>query len=51
MLERKMRDERVRRVCSREREDVQDEWRRNWVKKAKRPQEREMDERAERVGV
>jgi hypothetical protein len=46
-----MRDERVRRVCRREKEVVQDECRRNWVKKAKRPQEREMDERVERVGV
>ena len=49
MLERKMREERVRRVCNLERAGVQFECRRNWVKKAKRPQEREMDERAERV--
>jgi hypothetical protein len=41
----------VRRVCSLEREGVQFESRRNWVKKAKRPQEREMDERVERVEV
>jgi hypothetical protein len=51
MLERKMRDERVRRVCRREKEVVQFERRRNWVKKAKRPQESEIDERIERVGA
>ena len=51
MLERKMRELRVRRVCRREREVVQFECRRNWMKKAKRPQEREMDERVERMGV
>jgi hypothetical protein len=38
-------------VWSRDKEGVQVEWRRNWVKKAKRPQESEMDERVERVGV
>jgi hypothetical protein len=51
MLERKMRELSVRRVWRREREVVQFERRRNWVKKAKRPQESEIDERVERVGT